>query len=121
MLSDANPAETTPMRWPRGQKFTLSVTGLAAEDARREAVNTARASGRTALETALAAWATAHAIQPDDGVVLAELRGQRRGLKDLVEALEVSGFEPKSVRAAVDRLVTAGLAEAIPLGAAQPS
>ena len=40
---DAGPTSTksTPRRWPRGQKFTLSPAGEAAELGHREAVNAA--------------------------------------------------------------------------------
>jgi hypothetical protein len=102
-------------RWPRGQKFTISVSGLRADDAYRAAVLQARASGRTALDAAVAAWAAPLGVSPGDGVVLGELRTTRRGLSDLAEGLEACGIEPKEVRAAVDRLVTAGLVDPVPL------
>jgi hypothetical protein len=102
-------------RWPRGQKFALSAAGGEAEVAYREAVTAARASGRTALEAALAAWAAPRLVAPGDGVVLSELSGKRLGLPHLVEALETSGIDRNEVRAALDRLVTSGLVEAVPL------
>lgn len=109
------PLKTTPKRWPRGQKFTLSSAGEAAELAHREAVNQARSSGRAALQAALAAWATPLAVQAGDGVLLGELRGQKRGLNDLTRALEATGIEPAELKSAVDRLVVAGLAQPVPL------
>ncbi len=102
-------------RWPRGQKFTISLSGLRADDAYRAAVLEARASGRTALDAAVAAWAKPLGIAPGDGVVLGEVRARRRGLADLAEALEACGIEAKEVRAGVDRLVTAGLVDPVPL------
>jgi len=85
---DAGTTTTTPppKRWPRGQKFTLSAAGEAAELGHRDAVNGARASGRAALQSALAAWAAPLAVQAGDGVVLVELRGQKKGLNDLARA-----------------------------------
>jgi hypothetical protein len=109
------PSKTTPRRWPRGQKFTLSPAGEAAEVAHREAVNLARSSGRAALQAALAAWAAPLAVQAGDGVLLAELRGQKKGLNELTRALEGTGIEASELKAAVDRLVLAGLAQPVPL------
>ncbi len=104
-----------PKRWPRGQKFALTAAGLAADTAHRETVAQARASGRTALDAALVAWATPLALQAGDGTVLGELRSGRLGVPDLVERLEPAGIQPDEVRGALQRLVAAGLVEAIPL------
>jgi hypothetical protein len=102
-------------RWPRGQKFTLSAAGAEAEEAYRSAVLGARASGRGALDSALAGWATPRRVAPGDGVILAELSGKRVGLSHLCEALEPAGIVPDEVRAAIGRLVDAGIVEAVPL------
>lgn len=108
-------------RWPRGQKFMLSAAGEEADRLHRETVNGARSSGRSALDAALAAWAAPFKVQPGDGLLLSELRGQRKGLGDLVQAMESSGIEAADVKAAVDRLVQAGLAEPVaPAPAATP-
>ncbi len=115
MQTGSAPVTSTPKRWPRGQKFTLSPAGEAAELAHRDAVNGARSSGRAALQTALAAWAEPLRVQLGDGVLLVELRGQKKGLNELSRALEDTGIEPAEVKAAVDRLVLAGLAQAVPL------
>jgi hypothetical protein len=104
-----------PKRWPRGQKFTLSSEGAAVEEAYRAAVAAARQSGRAALDAALAAWAAPLGVQPGDGVVLSELRVERRGIPELSRALEEAGIELAEVRAAVDRLVTAGAVAPVPL------
>jgi hypothetical protein len=108
-------------RWPRGQKFSLSAAGQVADQLHRETVNGSRGSGRTALDAALAAWAAPFGVQPGDGLLLSELRGQRRGLNDLVRAMESSGIEPAEVKSSIDRLVKAGLAEPVaPDSAATP-
>jgi hypothetical protein len=109
----SSPAERALRRWPRGQKFTLSETGVAADLLHREAVNGVRGSGRPALEAALEAWAGPLGVHPGDGLLLTELRGQRRGINDLAGALEAAGIEPAEVKAGLDRLVTAGLAEPV--------
>lgn len=115
MDAGTSPTKTTPRRWPRGQKFTLSPAGESAELGHREAVNAARSSGRAALQAALAAWAAPLAVQGGDGVLLVELKGQKKGLNELARALEDTGIEAAEVKAAVDRLVQAGLAEPVPL------
>ncbi len=101
-------------RWPRGQKFALSAVGTEARDAYRAAVLGARASGRAALDSALAAWATPRRVAPVDGAILAELGGKRLGIGALCEALETTGIAPDEVRAAIGRLVEAGIVEPLP-------
>ncbi|HET9598645.1 MAG TPA: hypothetical protein VFP65_23915 [Anaeromyxobacteraceae bacterium] len=101
-------------RWPRGQKFALSAAGVEAEAAYREAVQSARAQGRGALDAAQKAWAEPHRIAPTDGVVLGELRGGRKSIADLAKGLEDCGTSAAEVKAAVDRLTDAGLVEPAP-------
>jgi hypothetical protein len=101
-------------RWPRGQKFSLSPVGTAAQDAYRAAVLGARASGRAALDSALAAWATPRGLAPADGAILSELAGKRIGLGALCEALETTGIAADEVRAGIGRLVEAGIVEPLP-------
>jgi len=98
-------------RWPRGQRFNLSVRGVEAEEACRAAVQQARAQGRDALEAAQKAWATPLGVEPGDGVVLAEVRPGRRSIADVCQALEPCGMTQAEVRDALDRLVEAGMAE----------
>jgi hypothetical protein len=102
-------------RFARGQKFTLSAAGLDAATEYRSAVTGARTSGRQALEAALVAWAEPRRVSPGDGVILAELSGKPVGLGKLCEQLETSGVEAEEVRAAVGRLVDAGIVELVPL------
>jgi hypothetical protein len=104
-----------PKRWPRGQKFTLSAEGADAEAAYRNVVVEARTSGRAALDAALAAWAGPRRVTPTDGIVLAELRGKRLGVPDLVRELEAAGIAADEVRASLERLVAAGVVAPIPL------
>ncbi len=101
-------------RWPRGQKFTLSPVGAAAQDAYHAAVQGARASGRAALESALAAWATPRGVAPADGAILQELSGKRLGLGKLCEALAPTGIAADEVHAGIGRLVAAGIVEPLP-------
>jgi len=104
-------------RWPRGQKFTPSAQGREAYEAHRQAVQQARGVGRGALDAALSAWAAPRQVEPGDGVLLGELLERPRGLADLSQALEDAGHSAAEVRAAVGRLVAAGLVEPV---AAQP-
>ena len=115
MQTETVPPTVAPKRWPRGQKFVLSAAGLEAEGLHREAVATARASGRSALDAALVAWSTPLGIAPGDGVVLIELRAGKKGLNDLGRALETTGLEPAELKASIDRLYVAGLVEPVPL------
>ncbi|HEY6099376.1 MAG TPA: hypothetical protein VIW03_08100 [Anaeromyxobacter sp.] len=110
---------TTGAKWPRGQKFSLSASGASAEEAYRSAVLGARASGRAALDAALAAWAAPRGVAPADGVILAELSGKRLGVSDLCAALEGAGIVPEDVRAGIGRLVAAGIVDPVPLGSAR--
>jgi hypothetical protein len=120
-LADKSPTmllgnrSTTSKRWPRGQKFMISPSGAAAEEAYRAAVLGARASGRPTLDAALAAWATPRSVTPADGVILTELSGKRLGVAELCDALEGAGIAPEEVRAGIARLVTAGIIEPVPL------
>jgi hypothetical protein len=102
-------------RWPRGQKFSLSAAGQEAHGAYRLAVQEARGVGRGALDAALASWATPLKVQPGDGVLLSELLAKPRGLSDLARALDDAGTSAAEVRGAIDRLVSAGLVEPVPL------
>jgi hypothetical protein len=98
-------------RWPRGQKFTLSSTGAAAEATYREAVAAARAQGRGALENAERAWAEPLRIQGGDGVVLGELRSGKKSISELALGLQDCGVTQAEVKAAIDRLTDAALVE----------
>ncbi len=101
-------------RWPRGQKFMLSAQGTSAENAYREAVQTARAQGRVALDAAQRAWAEPLHVDPIDGVILGELRGGKRSIAELARTLEDCGTSAAEVKSAIDRLVDAGLVEPVP-------
>lgn len=108
-------------RWPRGQRFTLSASGAEAEEAYRAAVLGARASGRAALDSALAAWAAPRGIAPGDGVLLSELSGKCVGVAALCEALEQAGIVPDEIRAGIGRLVAAGIVDPVPPASRQLS
>jgi hypothetical protein len=109
-----------PKRWPRGQKFSLTDSGLTAEAEYRATVTEMRSSGRSVLDGALAAWATPRGVAPKDGVVLGELRDGKSGVNDLVRGLEPAGFAPDDVRSAIERLVAAALLAPLPSASEQP-
>jgi hypothetical protein len=108
-------------RFARGQKFTLSTVGLEAAEAYRTVVQGARSSGRAGLEAALVAWAEPRGIAAGDGVILIELSAKPVGLARLAEALEPSGTTPDEIRAAVGRLLDAGILELVPLASQLPA
>lgn len=115
------PQQAGSRRWPRGQRFSLTLQGTEAETAYRASVQDARALGRAALETAERRWAESLGLQPSDGVVLSELRPGRRSFADLGRDLEGCGTSAADIRACVDRLVEKGLVEALPLPGAAVS
>lgn len=108
-------------RFARGQKFTVSAAGADATEAYRAAVQTARATGRAALDAALVAWAEPRHVAPGDGVILCELAARPVGLSRLVEALESSGMTAEEVRSGVGRLLDAGILELVPLASQLPA
>jgi hypothetical protein len=100
-------------RWPRSQRFVLSVKGAEAEQAYREMITASRTgSGRTAFDAARTAWAQPLAIQPGDGLYLGELQPGARTLEELTRALESCGSTRREIKAALDRLIDAGMIEA---------
>ena len=113
---------TQGRRWPRGQRFALSVPGVEAEAAYRVAVMDVRSLGRDALAQAERRWAEGLGLAPSDGIVMAEIRPGRRSLADLAKSLESCGTPAAQIRESVDRLVEKGLVEALPLpGASTPT
>ena len=100
-------------RWPRGQKFLISPTGVVAETEYRDAVQHARAQGRGALESAQLGWSGPRGLDPIDGVVLGELRSGRKSIADVAHSLEDCGTTPLEVKAAIDRLAASGLIEPV--------
>jgi hypothetical protein len=101
-------------RWPRGQRFTLSPSGVSAHAAYLAAIQDSRSSGRSALETAQASWARELGVEPDDGVVLSELRNGHRSIAEIARSLEACGTTSAEVKQAIDRLVGAGAVEPSP-------
>jgi hypothetical protein len=118
MFSAQQPAQGR--RWPRGQRFALSVPGVEAEAAYRAAVMDVRSLGRDALAQAERRWATALGLSPADGIVMAEIRPGRRSLADLARSLEACGTPAAQIRESVDRLVEKGLVDALPLPGSAP-
>jgi hypothetical protein len=101
-------------RWPRAQKFRLSLIGAEAEACYQAAVKASRdRGGREAFDRALAAWATPLGVRPDDGSYLAELRTSVRTLTELLECFASCGTTKTEAKAALDRLISAKLAEPV--------
>lgn len=105
-------------RWPRGQKFALSERGIVAEASYRDVVAAARSSGRSALELAQQQWAVPLGVAPQDGVLLAQLRGGKRSIAEVARLLEDCGTTAADVKSAIDRLTDALLVDAPSVAAA---
>lgn len=98
------------LRWPRQAQFTLSPRGREVELDYRERIVASRAQeGRGAFDEARLAWATAHHLEPDDGLYLAETAGKPVNLAQISSALEVCGKTRSDAVAALGRLVDSGL------------
>ena len=97
-------------RWPRNQRFTLSPTGIAAELAYRTEIVASRArEGRASYDSARAAWATAHGIEPDDGLYLGELTGKPKNVQEVATAVESCGKSRHDALSAMERMFDARL------------
>jgi hypothetical protein len=97
-------------RWPRAQQFILSERGNAAEASYRSTIVASRAQeGRASFDAARSAWAYSFGIEPDDGLYLGEVRGSRKTLDQIAEAIETCGKTRMHTLAALERLVDSGL------------
>ena len=102
-------------RWPRRQQFRLSAIGTEAEAHYQAAVKSSHTrGGREAFDQAVATWAAPLGVQPGDGVYLSELRISIQTLTELVECLTSCGTTKSEAEAALDRLLSAKLAELVP-------
>lgn len=111
------PFKERPRRFPRTQRFQLTPRGADAESTYRSQTSAARADaagGRAAFEAVRAAWASALKVEPDDALCLLELREAPRRMDEMAKALEDCGATRDSVKAAVQRLLSAGLVEPSP-------
>lgn len=108
-------------RWARGQKFTLSAAGANAREIYQAALVSARGMSRAALDAALVGWAAPFQVEPGDGMFLGEFQDKPHGLTDLTHALEGAGTTAAEVRAAIARLVKAGLVDPVPLASREPA
>lgn len=71
------------------------------------------ASGRTAFDAARVEWARQFAVESEDGLLVSELSGTPMRLEDLLKTLEDTGTTRDQVKAALERLHTAGLVEPV--------
>jgi len=98
------------LRWPRSRKFMLSSRGREVEQDYREKIVASRsAEGRVSFDSARAAWASAHNLQPDDGLYLAEVKAGPISLVQIISALETCGKTRTEAIAALERLDDNGL------------
>ncbi|MBI3185674.1 MAG: hypothetical protein HYZ28_26340 [Myxococcales bacterium] len=114
MASIFDRGDGTGRRWPRGQKFRLSTSGLEAVAQYQEALRACReVGGRAAFDQATGAWAASVGVQPGDGAYLEELRVSDRSMVELVELLEDCGATTDEAKAALLRLLSAKLTEPV--------
>ncbi len=103
-------------RRPRKQKFRLSAIGTEAEAHYQAAIKSSQSrGGREAFDQAMATWATPLGVQPGDGVYLSELRISVQTLPELLERLASCGTTKSEAEAALERLLSAKLAELVAL------
>lgn len=101
-------------RWPRKQQFRLSAIGTEAEADYQAAVKSSHSrGGREAFDEAVATWAAHLGVQPGDGVYLSELRISAQTFTGLVECLTSCGTTKSEAKAALERLLSAKLAELV--------
>jgi hypothetical protein len=111
-MGDVSPGSR---RWPRSERFVLSVQGVAAEARYRAEIVTARsAGGRASFDAARSAWSESLRLNPDDGVYLGELRGGAATLAQIVEGVQVCGQSRTQAVDAMARLLDLGLIEPVP-------
>lgn len=106
-MFEHNPSRS---RWARTDRLALSGSGIEAETSYREVILASRVeAGRRSYDAARAGWANGLSLEPDDGVVLGELRSGPSKLSDVVVELAVCGKTRDEVVEAFHRLVDAGL------------
>jgi hypothetical protein len=106
------------LRWPRSHRFSLSERGRTAEVEYREKIVSSRAEpGRASFDSARSAWATAHGLNADDGLYLAELATGPITFAQIVTALESCGKNRGDAIAALERLADAGMIAPAPSAA----
>lgn len=114
-------ATTSPKKWHRTQRFSLSTSGSEAGERYRSMIVAARESeGRGAFDAARTAWAQTTKLDPGDGAFLGELLDGPLTIDQLFRALDACGTTREETRAAVDRLAAAGFLETMPLAEAAP-
>ena len=106
MTTDSRPR----LRWARAQRFRLSVQGVEAQRALTDALGTAQGQGRAAFDAARSEWAKTHLVQPDDSVVLAELKASDAArLDDVMALLDNTGNSREQVKQSIEQLYAADL------------
>jgi hypothetical protein len=119
-VSGSTPA-TTRTKWTRSQRFQLSSEGRAAARTYREGIVAARGDeGRRSFDAARVEWAARLALEPNDGLFLAELLDAPRTIPELAAALDGCGPARAEVREVVQRLVNVRMVEAVEPPPARP-
>jgi hypothetical protein len=110
------------VRYGRTQKFRLSPKGLEAKVAYARMIEAAKeGTGRAQFDAARASWGTSLGLAPEDGLFLVEFGEGERTITEASRNLEGCGTTAKEVKAAVDRLLKAGMLEPVPAEAPAPA
>lgn len=113
-MESPQPQPSFSARWSRGQRFKLSQTGRTAMTAYRERIAAAGGGTRGAFASACAAWAEHFALQPNDGMYLAEAARKAVTLAEVGQSLAVCCQSRTDVLQSMQRLFEAGLLTAVP-------
>jgi len=103
---------TTSVPTGKPARFSLSLRGFSTNFAYQSCVATVTERPvRSAVQAACADWAYAHGLEPQDGAYLKELEDRPLTLRQLGEALAVSGQTREMIVSTVTRLVGMGFVE----------
>ncbi len=108
-----NPERVVP--WKPRQQFRVTPGGRGAIERYREVVQTAQQANepRPALDRAKSEWAEGLKLRASDGILLEDLATGHTSLAEMQETLDACSLTLRDARGTIDRLVAAGLIEAL--------
>ena len=115
-------SKTPRTKWSRSQRFRLTPAGREAGRAYRQDIVASRVeAGRKSFDAARSEWAARLALEPTDGLYLAELLEASRTIPEIAASLDGCGPQPSDVRAAIERLVQVQMMELVAPPPAPPA
>jgi hypothetical protein len=108
-----NPERVAP--WKPRHRFRTTEAGTLAAGQYRQMMTSAQqaADARSALDQAKQDWASTHGVRSGDGILLEEMAGGASSLAELQPTLEACDLTLREARGVLDRLIAAGLIEAL--------